>query len=234
MADDEIVIDSDEESIILLRSPRENRARIRSDSSFIDLENEGPDPVVIDLENDEIVNAIRRRRLEELERYQLRNGVDSRSPGRTHREAVMIMARLAQFDRNHVRNLDLQAAESRNEVDRESAYSIHRQNVTQHRLRPRPSIVPRTIVSHECTTCASVEVMLRALPIEKVKDADHAKQLGACPICLMDYKPRMLLRRMSCSCSHVIHKTCFDSWLRKRGIFRCPLDNLSLVFPKHN
>ena len=73
---------------------------------------------------------------------------------------------------------------------------------------------------------------LKFMAVERVKNAAHAQELGACPICLCEYKPRMALRKMPGTCGHLIHKTCFDAWLHKVGDFKCPLDNTLLPVPR--
>ena len=83
----------------------------------------------------------------------------------------------------------------------------------------------RSTVGDPCT-------FLKFMTVERVKNAAHAEELGACPICLCEYKPRMALRKMPGTCGHLIHKTCFDAWLQKVGDFKCPLDNTPLPFPR--
>jgi len=79
---------------------------------------------------------------------------------------------------------------------------------------------------------SNVQSFLSVIPEKRVRNSAEAAELGSCPICLNDYKPRMSLRIMTSACGHRIHKTCFDKWLCSRGVFKCPLDNLPLPFPK--
>ena len=77
----------------------------------------------------------------------------------------------------------------------------------------RPQVPPSTIID--------------SLPIRRVKDMAEAAALGACPICLEPYRPRMTVRVLP-SCGHSVHKPCMDKWISKGLKYTCPLDNRAI------
>jgi hypothetical protein len=46
---------------------------------------------------------------------------------------------------------------------------------------------------------------------------------AACLICLGDFEEGEEIRQLPCSCKHVFHKNCIDTWLSEHGSF-CPID----------
>lgn len=71
------------------------------------------------------------------------------------------------------------------------------------------------------------KVLLGQLPIRRLSGITEAESLGACPICLEQYKPRMQVRTIP-GCGHVVHKTCMDKWITKSHRNTCPLDNIPI------
>jgi len=104
-----------------------------------------------------------------------------------------------------------------------SNYTARRAALFTHPAMPRPTIFKPSEV-------LNLPSFLSSLPVQRIKTQEEANGLGSCPICLQEYKPRMAVRVMSSSCGHKVHKSCFDTWIHKRGVYKCPLDNLPLPF----
>lgn len=81
------------------------------------------------------------------------------------------------------------------------------------------------------TSAVSPQVLLDYVPVTRIKTAEEAISLGSCPICLNEYKARMLVRVLP-DCGHSIHKTCFDKWVWRAPRYSCPLDNIEIRIPE--
>jgi len=55
----------------------------------------------------------------------------------------------------------------------------------------------------------------KVCPLLKAADYSKEELPSACPICLCDFEPEDVVRRLPCS--HVFHASCIDSWLVKAG-----------------
>ena len=117
--------------------------------------------------------------------------------------------------------IDLLAVQSlQEELARRAAQAFHRQPFTiRMGWPPEPEFQAEVRANSRRATTKHI---LHSLPVERVTSSDAAKELGSCPICLVDYRIRMTVRVLPCG--HKIHKTCFDSWAKRK--LKCPLDNL--------
>ena len=77
------------------------------------------------------------------------------------------------------------------------------------------------------TALVSPHVLLDHISIRRIGSRAEASSIGHCPICLVEYKKRMLVRVLP-GCGHYIHKTCFDKWVWKSPRYACPLDNIEI------
>jgi len=95
----------------------------------------------------------------------------------------------------------------------------------QERIRTQAMLLERLrVFSVDIRPPVPPSIIIQSLPVRRVKDMADASALGACPICLEPYKPRMTVRVLP-SCGHAVHKPCMDKWICKGYKYTCPLDN---------
>lgn len=86
-------------------------------------------------------------------------------------------------------------------------------------------IIARAEEKRTRVTKSELREAVNSLAVRKLKRDDVHHTGETCAVCLETYKPREVLRIVSCS--HVFHKRCVDRWLLKRG--SCPICNCAIL-----
>ena len=96
----------------------------------------------------------------------------------------------------------------------------------QERIRSQALIIDRMSMYQLQPQVSPCEILSK-LRVRKLTSSVEVSTLGACPICLEEYRLRMSVYVIP-GCEHLVHKPCMNKWITQSYRHTCPLDNLPI------